>query len=156
MAGNVKAIPDGYHSVTPHLVCRDAAGAVQFYKKAFGAKELMRMPGPGGKLMHAELQIGDCRAMLCDEFPQMNARSPQSLGGSPVTLYLYVEDADAAVERAVAAGAKLLHPVKNQFYGDRCGGVEDPYGHIWNIATHVEDVSAEEIGRRIKCWEERR
>jgi PhnB protein len=144
----VKAIPDGYHTATPYLIVRDAAGALAFYKKAFGATELMRMEGPDGCLAHAEMQIGDSRIMLADEHPQMGAVSPQTLGGSPVGLCLYVEDVDAAAQRAVAAGATVLRPVKDQFYGDRSGTFADPYGHKWTLATHKEDVPPEEMIRR--------
>jgi PhnB protein len=145
---NVKPIPEGYHSVTPYLIADDAVGAIEFYKKAFGATELMRMAAPGGRIGHAELRIGDSRIMLADEFPEMGARSPKAIGGSPVSLHLYVEDVDATVRQAIAAGAKELRPVKNQFYGDRLGSVEDPFGHIWHVSTHKEDVPADELKRR--------
>jgi PhnB protein len=148
MPNHVKPIPNGYHSVTVHLVIRDAARAVEFYKKALGAVELSRMAVPDGKIMHAELQIGDSRVMLCDEFPQMCARSPQALGGSPVSMYLYVDDVDAMFNQAVAAGAKVVRPVQDQFYGDRSGALEDPFGHSWQIATHKEDLSMDEIRKR--------
>ena len=141
----VKPIPDGYHTVTPYLIVQGAAKALDFYKKAFGATELVRMPGPGGKIMHAEVQIGDSRVMLADEFPEMDARGPQALGGTPVGLCIYVENVDALFDRAVTAGAKVLRPVVDQFYGDRSGTVADPFGHKWTIATHVEDVSPEEM-----------
>jgi PhnB protein len=148
MTDGVKAIPEGYHTVTPYLVVDGAARAIEFYKEAFGAKELFRMAGPDGQVGHAEIMIGDSHVMLSDEHPQMNARGPQSFGGSPVSFVLYVADVDASVERAVAAGAKLTRPVADQFYGDRTGGVEDPFGHAWYIATHIEDVSPEELQRR--------
>jgi PhnB protein len=148
MSNEVKPIPDGYHSVTPYLVVGDGARAIEFYKEAFGATELFRMDGPGGKIHHAEIRIGDSNIMLADEHPEMNARSPQTLGGSPVSLMLYVTDVDATVGKAVEAGAKLLRPVADQFYGDRTGGVEDPFGHAWYIATHVEDVAPEELQKR--------
>lgn len=145
----VKPIPDGYHTVTPYLIVKDAAGAIEFYEKAFGATEIMRMPDPSGKVGHAEIKIGDSPIMLADEFPEMGARSPQSIGGSPVSILLYVEDADSRFAQAVAAGAKSIRPLKDQFYGDRSGSVEDPFGHVWHIATHKEDVSHEEMQRRM-------
>ena len=147
----VKPIPDGYHTVTPYLIIKGAAAAIEFYKKVFGAKELFRMPGPGGKVGHAELQIGDSRIMLADEHPEMGAKSPASFGGSPVGLMLYVEDVDARFNRAVAAGATVKKPLADQFYGDRSGTVSDPFGHQWTIATHKEDLSPEEIDRRMKA-----
>ena len=143
-----KPIPDGYHTATPYLIIKDAASAIEFYKKAFGATELLRMAGPDGKVMHAEIKIGDSPIMIADEFPEMGARSPQSLGGSPVNIYLYVEDVDALFSQAIAAGAKVLMPVKDQFYGDRSGGVTDPFGHVWYIATHKEDLTPDEIRQR--------
>ena len=145
----VKPIPEGYHTVTPYLVVQGAAKALEFYKKAFGATELVRMPGPGGKVMHAEIRIGDSPVMLADEFPEMDARGPQALGGTPVGLCIYVENVDALFDRAVTAGAKVLRPVVDQFYGDRSGTVADPFGHKWTIATHKEDVSPEEMKRRM-------
>jgi uncharacterized glyoxalase superfamily protein PhnB len=148
---HVKAVPDGMHTITPHLVCRDAAEAIAFYQKAFGAVELARLPGPQGKLLHAMLRIGDSPFMLVDEFPDWGALGPQSLKGSPVTIHLYVEDADAAVERAVAAGARLTMPVADMFWGDRYGTVEDPFGHRWSIATHIRDLSPEEIQAAAKA-----
>jgi PhnB protein len=144
----VKPIPDGYHTVTPYLIVSGAAGAIEFYKKAFGATEVMRMADPSGKVGHAEIKIGDSRIMLADEFPEMGARSPQSLGGSAVHMLLYVEDVDARFARAITAGAKTVRPVKDQFYGDRSGTLTDPFGHSWTIATHKEDVPAEELRRR--------
>lgn len=148
MTTNVKPIPDGYHTVTPYLIIKNAANALEFYKKAFGAKELFRMPGPDGRVMHAEIQIGNSRLMLADECPEMNARSPQSLGGSPVSLLLYVENVDTFFNQAVSAGAKVDRPVKDQFYGDRSGSLSDPYGHAWHVATHVEDVPPAELEKR--------
>src|SRR5712691_3595419 len=139
MTNKVKPIPHGYHTATPYLIVSGAAGAIEFYKKAFGATELMRMADPKGKIGHAEIQIGDSHIMLADEFPEMGYRSPQSLGGSPVSIHLYVEDVDTLASQAIAAGAKVLRPVKDQFYGDRSGTFEDPFGHVWTIATHVED-----------------
>jgi PhnB protein len=146
----VKPIPQGYHSVTPYLIFDDAAGAIEFYKKALGAVELMRFPAPNNRIGHAEIKIGDSPVMLADENAEMNARSPRTIGGSPVSLMVYVEDVDARVAQAVAAGAKITRPVANQFYGDRTGGIEDPFGYHWYIATHVEDVSMDELKRRAK------
>ncbi|HKY32286.1 MAG TPA: VOC family protein [Candidatus Polarisedimenticolia bacterium] len=151
MAKSVKAIPDGHHTVTTHLTTTDASAAIDFYKKAFGAEEIVRMPGPGGKVMHAELQIGDSRIMVNDEFPDYGALGPRSLGGSPVSIHLYVQDADAAFDRAVKAGAKVTMPLADMFWGDRYGKLEDPFGHKWSIGTHIEDVSAEECAKRAKA-----
>jgi PhnB protein len=150
MGGNmtVKAQPDGYHSVTPYLVVKDAAHAIEFYKKVFGAQELFRLGGPDGKVGHAELRIGDSVLMLADEAPQMGSLAPPTIGGSPVRILLYVDNVDDVVPRAVAAGAKIVRPVADQFYGDRAGGIEDPYGHYWHVATHKEDVSPDEMKRR--------
>lgn len=144
----VRPIPEGYHSVTPYLCCRDAAAAIEFYKKAFGATEVFRSGGPDGKVGHAEIQIGDSRVMLADEYPDMGFVSPKSVGGSPVMMHLYVEDVDATAGNAEAAGAKVTRAVADQFYGDRGGQLEDPFGHKWYISTHKEDVSPEEIERR--------
>jgi PhnB protein len=144
----VKPIPAGYHTVTPYLIVKNAAKAIDFYKQAFGASELMRMDGPDGTVGHAEIRIGNSPVMLADEQPQMGFRSPQSLGGAGVSLMIYIENVDEVFPRAVAAGAKELRPVKNQFYGDRSGTLEDPFGHVWTISTHVEDVSSEEMARR--------
>jgi PhnB protein len=144
-----KPIPDGYRTVTPYLIVSGAAKALDFYKRAFGAEERVRMPGPGGKVMHAEIQIGDSMIMLADEFPQMGARSPQSIGGTSVGICLYVENVDVLFKQAIAAGAKEERPLQNQFYGDRSGTLIDPFGHKWTIATHIEDVTPEEIGRRM-------
>ena len=148
MSAHVKPIPDGYHAVTPYLIVDGAAKAIEFYTKAFGAIELFRLAGPDGKLGHAELLIGDSHVMLADEHPAIGARGPRSIGGSPVSLMLYVEDVDAVVTKAVSLGAKLIRPVADQFYGDRSGGLEDPFGHSWHVATHKEDVSPEELQRR--------
>jgi len=148
MTMNVKPIPEGYHSVTPYLIFSGASDAIAFYKKALGAEEVTRMDGPGGRIHHAEIRIGDSHIMLADEHPEIGAVSPKTIGGSPVSIHLYVEDVDAAVERAVAAGAKLVRPVADQFYGDRTGGVEDPFGYRWFIATHKEDLTMDEIRRR--------
>ena len=143
-----KPIPEGYHTATPYLIVRDAASAIEFYKKAFGATELFRMDAPGGKIGHAEIKIGNSPIMLADEVPEIGARGPQSYGGSPVTILLYVEDVDAVFNQAVAAGAKVQRAVADQFYGDRSGGVTDPFGHVWYVATHKEDLSPEEIRKR--------
>lgn len=148
MTRKVKSIPDGYHSVTPYLMISGAGEALDFYKKAFGAKEIMRMPGPGGKVMHAEMEIGNSRVMLADEAPQMGLRGPKSIGGSGTIIHLYVEDVDAVARKAVEAGAKLLQPIDDKFYGDRSGTLADPFGHIWSIATHKEDVSPAELKKR--------
>jgi len=144
----VKPIPEGYHSVTPYLCCRDAAAAIEFYQKAFGATEVMRMGAPDGKVGHAEIRIGDSRVMLADEFPEMGFLSPQTVGGSPVMIHLYVEDADATTARAVAAGARVVKPVEDQFYGDRGGQLDDPFGHKWYISTRKEDLSFDEVRQR--------
>lgn len=146
-----KAIPDGMHTVTPHLICANAAAAIEFYKKAFNATETSRLPGPGGRLMHASLRIGDSAVMLVDEMPEHGALSPKSLKGSPVAIHLYVEDADAAAARAVAAGAKLTMPVTDMFWGDRYGQLEDPFGHRWSIATHVRDVTPAEMQQAMQA-----
>jgi PhnB protein len=143
-----KPIPDGYHAVTPYLICRGAARAIEFYQRAFGAKELYRLAGPGDTVGHAELLIGDSHVMLADESRDGAWRSPQSVGGTPVTMMLYVEDVDAVFGKAVEAGATVLREVKDQFYGDRMGTLQDPFGHVWSIGTHVEDVPPEEISRR--------
>jgi len=147
----VKPIPEGHHTVTPHLVVAGGAAALDFYKKAFGAEEVMRTDAMG-KVVHAEIKIGDSRVMLADEMPQMKSVGPQTLKGTSVTLYVYVKDCDALFDRAVAAGAKAMHPMQNQFYGDRCGAVQDPFGHVWNIATHVEDVPPKEMEKRLAEW----
>ena len=149
MAGTVKAIPEGFHSVTPYLSISGAAQAIEFYKKAFGAIELVRMPAPDNKVGHAEIKIGDSIIMMADEVPGMGNRSPQTLGGSPVGMLLYVEDADKVFHQAVAAGAKAERPLKDEFYGDRAGSVRDPFGHEWHIHTHIEDVTPEEMQKRM-------
>jgi uncharacterized glyoxalase superfamily protein PhnB len=141
---NTKPIPEGMHSVTPHLVCAGAADAIEFYKKAFGAVEEARLPGPQGRIMHAMIRIGDSAVMLVDEMPEWGALGPKALKGSPVTIHLYVNDVDAFVARAVKAGAKVTMPVADMFWGDRYGKIEDPFGHHWSVATHVRDVSMEE------------
>ena len=144
----VKPIPDGYHAITPYLIVSGAAKALDFYARAFGAVERDRMQDPTGKVRHAEITIGGACVMLADEHPEIGALSPATIAGSPVNLHLYVEDVDAFVARAVAAGATLTRPVADQFYGDRVGGITDPFGHRWSIATHKEDLSPEEIRRR--------
>jgi PhnB protein len=148
----VKPIPEGYHSVTPYLIIKGAARAIDFYKQAFGATELFRMADPGGRVMHAEIKIGDSPVMLADESPDMGMRSPEAFGGSPVSLALYVEDVDGMAKRATAAGAKAVRPVQDQFYGDRSGTFTDPFGHTWTIATHKEDVPPEELQKRSEAW----
>ncbi len=143
-----KPIPKGYHTATPYLIIKGAAKAIEFYKKAFGAAEMTRMTQPDGRVGHAEIKIGDSLIMLADEFAEMGARSPQSLGGSPVSILLYVQNVDALTSQAITAGAKVVRPVKDQFYGDRSGSLEDPFGHQWHIATHVENVPPEEMKKR--------
>jgi PhnB protein len=145
---NVKPIPEGYPQVTPYLAVDGASDAIDFYTSVFGASERMRMAAPEGRIGHAELQIGDSLIMLADEFPDMGNRGPKTLGGTPVTISLYVEDVDDVFERAVKEGATALRPVENQFYGDRSGQFEDPFGHRWSVATHVEDVPPEEMEKR--------
>jgi PhnB protein len=140
----VKPVPEGMHTVTPHLVCAGAAEAIEFYKRAFGAVETARLPGPQGKLAHAMIRIGDSVVMLVDEFPERGALSPTALKGSPVTIHLYVDDVDATVERAVKAGAKITMPVADMFWGDRYGQLVDPFGHHWSVGTHIRDVSMQE------------
>ena len=147
----VKPIPDGYRGVTPYLIVAGAAGAIEFYKQAFGATERLRLDGPGGKIGHAELAIGDGLVMLADENPEHGARGPHSVGGSPITLHFYVEDVDAVAARAVAAGGTLKRPAADQFYGDRMASIEDPFGHIWHVATHKEDVPPDELQRRLEA-----
>jgi PhnB protein len=141
---SVKPIPEGYHSVTPYLIVSDAARALEFYKQAFGAVELMRLDGSNGKIMHAEVKIGDSPVMLADEFPEMDAISPQTLKGTPV------EDVDARFKQAIAAGATVQREVQDQFYGDRSGTLVDPFGHVWSLATHVEDVTVEQVKERLE------
>lgn len=145
----VNPIPEGYTSITPYLYLSDANRAIDFYKSVFGATELFRMNGPGGKVGHAELQIGTAKIMLADEHPEMGVRSPKAYGGTPLSLMLYVDDVDRVFQRSLDAGAKALRPVENKFYGDRAGMIEDPFGHHWSIATHVEDVPPEEMKRRL-------
>jgi PhnB protein len=149
----VKAVPDGYYTATPYLYLSEAGKAIDFYKKAFGATEMSRMGGPGGRVMHAELKIGNSIVMMADEFPEMNNRSPRTLGGASGSILLYVPDADASFARAVKAGAKATRPVELQFWGDKMGTIEDPFGHQWSIATHVEDVSPEEMEKRMAAMQ---
>jgi PhnB protein len=147
-----KPIPDGYHTATPYLIVRDAASAIAFYTRAFGATELFRLADSSGTLGHAEIKIGDSPIMLSEECPEMDYQSPQSLGGAGVSLLLYVEDVDARFSQAVAAGAKVRKSVADQFYGDRSGTLEDPFGHVWTIATHTEDVAPEDIRQRFEAF----
>lgn len=142
----VKPIPDGYHSITPYLIVKGAAAAIEFYQKALGAVELFRMPMPDGRVGHAEIRIGDSSIMLADEMPEMDIRGPQ--GSPPVSLMLYVEDVDALLPQAEAAGATVLRPLKDQFYGDRSVTVKDPFGHVWTLATHKEDIPPDEMEKR--------
>ncbi len=144
----VSPIPEGYHSVTPYLILKNAAVAIEFYKKAFGAVELFRIEAPGGKIGHAEIKIGDSPVMLADEYPDMGYKGPESLGGTSVNLMVYVEDVDKIYPQAIAAGGKEIRPLQNQFYGDRSGTLTDPFGHQWTISTHVEEVSEEEVAKR--------
>src|SRR6266550_3700568 len=148
MANAVKPIPDGYHTVTPYLIIKGAAQAIDFYKKAFGATELFRMAQPDGKIGHAEIKIGDSPIMLSDEVPEMGYLGPQTLGGTPVSILIYVEDVDSVFSQSIAAGAQEQRPVEDKFYGDRGGSLVDPFGHVWHIATHTEDVSPEEMEKR--------
>jgi len=147
----VKTIPEGYHSVTPHLMVNGGADAIEFYKKAFGAVELFRFPAPDGKIGHAEIKIGDSPIMLADEYPDMGYKSPKTIGGSPVSLMIYVEDVDAVFNRAIESGGTVKEAVQDKFYGDRTGTLIDPFGHVWHVATHKEDVSMEEMERRAKA-----
>jgi PhnB protein len=151
MATKPRPIPEGYHTLTPYLAVDDAALAIDFYKRAFGAKERVRMDAPGGKIGHAELEIGDSQVMLADPFPQASTRPPKELGGTSASVFMYVEDVDAVVSQAVEAGATVTMEVADQFWGDRFGTVTDPFGHVWSIATHVEDVAPEEIAERGKA-----
>lgn len=147
----VKAIPDGFHAVTPYLSLRNAGEALAFYKRAFGARELMRMEMPGsGKIGHAEMKIGDSIVMMADEFPEMDFLGPKSRGGTSVTLHLYVRDCDRVFETAVAAGARVVRPLKDEFYGDRTGTIEDPFGHIWSVSTHKEELTQAQVRRRME------
>jgi PhnB protein len=147
-AKKVNFIPKGYNLVMPYLSVKGAAEAIAFYKKVFGVKEVMRMAGPNETIGHAEIQVGDSRIMLADEFPEMNFRGPRAVGGTPVTIHLYVQDVDKVAKKAVGAGAKLLQPVADQFYGDRSATLEDPFGHMWHVATHIEDIPMKELKKR--------
>jgi PhnB protein len=151
MSNSVKPIPEGFHSITPYMTISNAAEAIEFYKQAFGAEELVRMAAPDGKIGHAEIKIGNCIIMLADEFPEMGRRSAQTLGGSPVGLHIYLEDVDSAFQRAIEAGATVVRPLANQFYGDRSGSVSDPYGNEWSLGTHIEEVTPEEMHRRMEA-----
>lgn len=151
MANAIKPIPDGYHTVTPYLIVQGGAAAIDFYKKAFGAIELFRMAQPDGRIGHAEIKIGDSPIMLADEYPEMKYLGPKTLGGSPVSILLYVEDVDTVYDQAIAAGGKQDRPVEDKFYGDRSGSLIDPFGHVWHIATHKEDVTPEEMDKRAKA-----
>jgi uncharacterized glyoxalase superfamily protein PhnB len=144
----VPGVPEGFSTVTPHLNVRDCAHALEFYKKAFGAVETVRMPGPGGKILHAEIKIGDSHIFLADEMPEWGSKSPLTLGGTPATVCLYVEDADAVYNQAISAGAKVAMPLMDQFWGDRYGKLMDPFGHEWAVATHLEDLTPEEMQKR--------
>jgi len=146
-----KPIPEGYHTLIPYLAVDNATEAIEFYKKAFGAKERVRMPGPNGKIGHAELELGDSVLMLADPFPQFSARPPKELGGTTTSIFMYSEDVDAAVKKAVEAGATVLMEPDDMFWGDRFGSVSDPFGHVWSIATHIEDLTPEEIAERGKA-----
>ena len=151
MPNSVRAIPEGYHTITPGLTCKNAAQAIDFYKTVFGAKEIMRMPGPGGMIMHAEIQIGDSRMMVADEYPGMTS-APAPGAKNPVYMFMYFENVDDVFNRAVGAGAKVDMPLMDQFWGDRYGKVTDPFGHHWGLAQHVEDVAPEEMKRRSEEW----
>ncbi len=148
---SVRFQPEAYHSVTPYLIVEGAAAAIEFYQTLFGATEVMRIPGPDGKLMHVEIQIGDSRVMLADPCPDMGAMAPPHFGGSPQFLMIYTEDADRMFDGAVAAGSEVVRPMMDQFYGDRSGTLKDPFGHQWTLATHIEDVSEEELAKRLEA-----
>jgi PhnB protein len=152
MTTEVQRIPDRYKAATPYLCIKDAAAALEFYKRAFGATETMRLADPSGKVMHAEIVIGEAPVMMADECPEMSFRSPQTIGGTPVTIYIYVEDVDALAARAAEAGAEVMQPVGDKFYGDRSVQLRDPFGHVWGFATHIEDVSEDEINRRARAF----
>lgn len=146
-----KPVPEAYHAITPYLSLRNASRAIEFYKKAFGATELLRFAMPNGHIGHAELKIGDSIIMLADEHPEMGTRSPETVGGTPMALMLYVENVDKVVDRAVTEGARIERPVENKFYGDRSGTLTDPFGHVWHVSTHVEDVPPDELKRRAEA-----
>jgi PhnB protein len=150
---NVKPVPEGYATITPYLCIDGAADAIDFYVKVFGAKERMRMGAPGGKIGHAEVEIGDSVVMLADEFPDMAFRSPKTIGGSAVVIHLYVDDCDAVIDAAVKAGSRVVQETEDRFYGDRSGQIEDPFGHNWNVSTHIEDVPPEEMAKRVAAME---
>lgn len=150
MNDSVKPVPDGYHTVTPYLLLRGAAAAMEFYRKAFGAEEVLRLQGPDGMIGHAEIRIGNSHVMMADEVPEMDYLGPQSRGGTTVSLLVYTEDVDALFDQAIAAGATELKPLCDQFYGDRSGTVTDPWGHIWTLSTHIEDLTQEEVDRRFR------
>lgn len=150
MNADVKPVPDGYHSVTPYLIVKGAAKAIRFYENAFGARQRLCLPAPGGGIGHAELEIGDSIIMLADEFPGMGSRGPLAMGGSPVSLMIYVQDVDSVFANAVSAGAKPVRALENKFYGDRAGQVEDPFGHVWTLASHIENVTAEQLSERME------
>ena len=152
MAKQAQAIPKGYHTVTPSIVVAGAAKAIDFYKKALGAEEVMRFPGPGGTIMHAEIRVGDSVVMLADEMPEQGGRSPKSYGGTPVSFFVYKDNVDAAWKRAVDAGAKEIMPLQDMFWGDRTGCLEDPFGHRWWLAQHVQDLTPEEIQRNAEAF----
>jgi PhnB protein len=151
MANKAKPIPEGYNSITPYLVIKGAAAAIDFYKQAFGAVEIMRMPQPDGRVGHAELKFGNSIVMMADEYPEMQVVGPKTLGNTSVGLLLYLDDVDKAVERAVSLGATIKKPIADQFYGDRTGTIEDPFGHKWTLAVHIEDVTPEEMQRRMEA-----
>ena len=151
MANNVKPIPEGYEHATPYLIIRGAGKAIEFYKKALGAVEIARYEDDKGRVGHAEIKIGGALIMLADEYPEMNIKSPASLGGSPVMVHLYVNDVDSTFNRAVAEGSRIFQPLQDKFYGDRAGSLIDPFGHAWSLATHIEDVSPEEMKRRMEA-----
>jgi len=151
MPTSVKPIPDGHRTVAPYLAIKNAAAALEFYKQGFGAVETYKLIVPDGRVGHAEIRLGDSLIMLSDEFPEFGGKAPEALGGSPVSIHLYVEDVDAFVKKAVAAGARELKPVANQFYGDRSGQLQDPFGHLWWVATHKEDVASDEMQRRVRA-----
>jgi PhnB protein len=156
MPPQVKAVPDGYEGATPYLIINGASAAIDFYKKGFGATETMRIPAPGGKVGHAEIKIGKATIMLADESPEMDHKGPRSLGGSPVSLVIYVPNVDEFIKRAVDAGAKLIRSVEDKFYGDRSGSLEDPFGHQWHFATHIEDVPPDELAKRAAAFTKQR
>jgi PhnB protein len=152
MTNQIKPVPEGFHTLTPHLVVKGASQAIEFYKKAFGAEEITRVPGPDGKsLIHAELKIGDSRLLLVDEFPQMGCLGPQGIGGTPVTIHVFVEDVDTVFNQAVGAGAQVSMPLADMFWGDRYGQITDPFGHKWSLATHKEDLTPEQVSKRAQA-----